>query len=148
MSKRPKSSDYEVGYGRPPRSTQFKPGQSGNPKGRPPKNKDIQTILKDTLFSPMTIRENGRTRTLPKIEAFLMLQMKGALSGDPAAAARVIRLLPLTAKAQMEQVTPQQGASDDAAISSHSEVEREMLQHLVAMVKDGAFDVEGDPGDE
>ena len=25
---------YEVGYGKPPKSTQFKPGRSGNPKGR------------------------------------------------------------------------------------------------------------------
>lgn len=25
----------DVGYGKPPKRTQFKPGQSGNPKGRP-----------------------------------------------------------------------------------------------------------------
>ena len=25
---------YEVGYGRPPQHTQFRPGQSGNPAGR------------------------------------------------------------------------------------------------------------------
>ena len=30
-----RSGDYEVGYGKPPVNTQFKPGQSGNPKGRP-----------------------------------------------------------------------------------------------------------------
>ena len=29
------SDDYEVGYGKPPKSRQWKPGQSGNPKGRP-----------------------------------------------------------------------------------------------------------------
>lgn len=27
--------DYEVGYGKPPKDTRFKAGQSGNPKGRP-----------------------------------------------------------------------------------------------------------------
>ena len=27
---------YEVGYKRPPVSKQFKPGRSGNPRGRPP----------------------------------------------------------------------------------------------------------------
>jgi hypothetical protein len=148
MDKRPRNTDYEVGYGRPPRSTQFKPGQSGNPRGRPPKNKDIQTILRDTLFSPMTVRENGRTRTLPKVEVFLMLLVKDALKGDAAAASRLLRLLPLAAKAQAEQVAAQQGVGDEATTSSHNEVEREMLQHFVAMVKDGAFDVEGDPDDE
>jgi hypothetical protein len=28
-------SDYEIGYGKPPRNGRFKPGVSGNPKGRP-----------------------------------------------------------------------------------------------------------------
>jgi hypothetical protein len=27
--------NYEVGYGRPPKGSQFTPGRSGNPKGRP-----------------------------------------------------------------------------------------------------------------
>lgn len=30
-------NDYEVGYKKPPKHSQFKKGQSGNPKGRPPK---------------------------------------------------------------------------------------------------------------
>lgn len=148
MAKPSKEHDYDVGYGKPPRSTRFKPGQSGNPRGRPPKNKDIQTIIKDTLFSPMTIRENGRARSLPKIEVFMMLIMKEALQGDAAAAARLIRLLPLAVKAQAEQVAAQHGAGDEATTSRHSEVEREMLQHFVEMVKDGAFDVVGEAGDE
>ena len=35
MSKDDKDADYEVGYGKPPETTRFKKGQSGNPKGRP-----------------------------------------------------------------------------------------------------------------
>jgi len=31
--------DYEVGYGKPPRDTRFKEGQSGNPRGRPPERR-------------------------------------------------------------------------------------------------------------
>ena len=31
--------DYEIGCGKPPKEHQFKPGQSGNLKGRPPKRK-------------------------------------------------------------------------------------------------------------
>ena len=35
MSERKDSSDYEVGYGKPPKDGQFKKGVSGNPSGRP-----------------------------------------------------------------------------------------------------------------
>ena len=34
-TKKPALIGYDVGYGRPPRWTQFKPKTSGNPKGRP-----------------------------------------------------------------------------------------------------------------
>ena len=40
-NKMPPSAEYGVGYGRPPRWTQFKPKQSGNPKG-PAKGKQPQ----------------------------------------------------------------------------------------------------------
>jgi hypothetical protein len=140
MGKRRNKPDYEVGYGRPPRSGQFKPGQSGNPKGRPPKNKDIQTIIKDTLFSPMSIRENGRARTVPKLEAFTMLMMKEALRGDAAAANRLLRLLPLVAKVQAAPDADNQSEERDDSGPAHRELEREMLQHFVEMVKDGTFD--------
>jgi hypothetical protein len=30
----PREPDYEVGYGKPPKDTQFKKGKSGNPRGR------------------------------------------------------------------------------------------------------------------
>ncbi len=28
-------NDDDIGFGKPPKHTQFKPGQSGNPAGRP-----------------------------------------------------------------------------------------------------------------
>jgi hypothetical protein len=37
-----------VGYGRPPAATRFKPGQSGNPKGRP-RGRSLTTILRQSL---------------------------------------------------------------------------------------------------
>ena len=51
------SEDYEIGYGRPPKQTRFKPGQSGNPKGRPRGRKNVHTILEETLYRPVTITE-------------------------------------------------------------------------------------------
>ena len=39
------SDDYEVGYKKPPIHTRFKPGVSGNPKGRPKGTKNLATDL-------------------------------------------------------------------------------------------------------
>jgi hypothetical protein len=39
------SGDYQVGYGKPPKHTQFKPGKSGNPQGRPKGTKNLKTDL-------------------------------------------------------------------------------------------------------
>ena len=63
-----KSSDgtYSVGYGRPPEETRFKPGQSGNPKGRPKGSKNLRTLFAEELRRSVTLKENGKTRRVPK----------------------------------------------------------------------------------
>ena len=43
------TQDYEVGYRRPPRHSRFKPGQSGNPRGRPNRSKNINTLMQEEL---------------------------------------------------------------------------------------------------
>jgi uncharacterized protein DUF5681 len=62
-------SDYLVGYGRPPKHTRFKPGRSGNPKGRPKRHRNLRTIVEDILSERIRIREGERTRDMPRIEA-------------------------------------------------------------------------------
>ncbi len=82
-------SDTQVGYGRPPEATRFKKGQSGNPKGRPKGSLNVATMLIKTLREKVVINENGRRRTVSKLEAALkQLTNKGA-SGD----LRALRLL-------------------------------------------------------
>ncbi len=76
------SNDYEVGYAKPPKHTQFKKDQSGNPKGRPKGRKNIRTIVKDVLDRTVTITENGRTRRIKFLEAFVRQLAVKALSGS------------------------------------------------------------------
>ena len=81
-----------VGYGRPPVAKQFKPGQSGNPRGRKKGVKNVATIFNDALYRPVKIRIAGRVRTLPKIEAIVEVMLSKALAGDSPAVSRIIEL--------------------------------------------------------
>ena len=58
--------DYAVGYRRPPKSTRFKSGQSGNPAGRKKESGNLKTILSKVLGEDMRIREGDHVRRMSK----------------------------------------------------------------------------------
>jgi hypothetical protein len=74
--------DYRVGYGRPPLDTRFKPGVSGNPRGRPRGTKNLNTLLDKIMSRCVTITERGTPRRVPYMEALLLKISHQALSGD------------------------------------------------------------------
>jgi len=79
------SQNEQVGFGKPPRSTQFRKGVSGNPRGRPRGKK--RDIPHDHLLGQMvTIREDGRERRVTAAEAFLLQLTKKGLEGCSASA--------------------------------------------------------------
>jgi len=80
------TGDFEVGYARPPKHTQFKPGQSGNPKGRPKRAKNLKTLLREEAEAPVRISEGGKSRTVTKQQALIKRLMTKALGGDLKAA--------------------------------------------------------------
>lgn len=76
------SRDYEVGYGKPPKRTRFKPGQSGNPKGRPRSRRNLSTMLGDVLREPVYVTLNGKRRKVSSETAILLRLREKALAGD------------------------------------------------------------------
>ena len=75
------AADYEVGRGKPPRSSQFKPGQSGNPGGRKKGSRNLKSIVLEVLDSEIELIENGRKRKMPLIQAIVLRQAQVALGG-------------------------------------------------------------------
>jgi hypothetical protein len=92
---------YEVGYGRPPKKTQFKSGQSGNPRGRPKVEKSLEAALNDALKAKVKLRGNGKERVVSSIQAFALRVVTDAIQGKASAQktllALMARFLPTTA---------------------------------------------------
>jgi hypothetical protein len=124
--------DYAVGYGKPPRRTRFKKGQSGNPKGRPKGAKNAATILNETLNERVIITENGRRKAITKKEALFKQLVNKAVSGDP----RHTRML-LEAMDAVESQTDQAHGQESGFKEADQEVINQLLSRLQRMKPGG-----------
>ena len=74
--------DYKVGYGRPPEHSRFKPGKSGNPKGRPRRHRNFRTVLNETLQGTIEVKLNGRPCRMTRMDAWVRTTVEGALKNE------------------------------------------------------------------
>ncbi len=79
--------DCEVGYRAPPRAYQYKPGQSGNPKGRPKGTQNTDTVIREILDRKVDVRVGGTLRKISVRQAILTRFAEDALKGNPKSAA-------------------------------------------------------------
>ena len=82
-----------VGYGRPPLATRFRPGQSGNPRGRPKGARNLSTIVASALSERVAITENGCRRRITKLDAAIKQLVNRAAAGEARATALLIQLV-------------------------------------------------------
>lgn len=85
--------DYEVGYGRPPVKTQFQPGQCGNPRGRPKATRNVNSIIKDSVFKVREATIDGKKKRMTQFEIGIHQLMNKFMTGDAKASAQVLALL-------------------------------------------------------
>jgi hypothetical protein len=81
-----------AGYGRPPTATRWKPGQSGNPKGRPKGSQNLRSAIEKMLIDKITLREGDKVRRVTRLEAVMRKQLEMALRGDRKATQSVYAL--------------------------------------------------------
>jgi len=84
------NEDEDIGYKKPPKASQWKPGQCGNPKGRPKKIKDFSKLLDLELGQPVQITINGQLQTLTKGEFIVKNIVNSAMKSDRAAQKLVV----------------------------------------------------------
>ncbi len=82
----PSDQDYRVGPGRPPKEYQFKPGQSGNPKGarRKPRSiaLDLKALFERALNRKVTLRQGEQQKIFTKAAAGIEQLVNQFVRGD------------------------------------------------------------------
>lgn len=74
------SDDYETGYKKPPKLSQFKKGQSGNPYGRPKKREQEPVYDPSAILAEqVTVKSNGKTKKLSALETGLRKKTQEAI---------------------------------------------------------------------
>jgi hypothetical protein len=108
-----------VGYKKPPKHTQFKPGQSGNPKGRPTGTKNLATDLEEELSQKITVTEGGKQQETTKQRAMLKSLFAKALKGDTRAAGVLINLIIGLEQSRVANQDPEAIPAEDLEILEH-----------------------------
>jgi hypothetical protein len=113
-----------VGYGRPPLASQFKPGTSGNPKGRPKGSKNLKALILEAMTASISIQEGQKARRVSRLEGVVLRQLQSALRGSDKAALAVIKMA-----LQLKFLEGPSADAGDVAISGEDE---RILNELVA----------------
>src|SRR5215470_19129046 len=101
---------YAVGYGRPPTSTQFQPGQSGNPNGRPKGTRNASSMARDALERTINVKVKGTWRKMTVRKAAYLRLAERAVAGD----AKALDFL-LSRESEEHRPRPDPAESDGSA---------------------------------
>jgi dihydrodipicolinate synthase/N-acetylneuraminate lyase len=113
-----KNGTNEVGYGNPPQNFRFKRGRSGNPRGRPKGVLNLATVLARTLREKVTIDENGKRKTVSKLEAAIVQLVSRATSGDAQAIRYLCQLVKSAEERSVVEPTTQLSETDQKVMAN------------------------------
>jgi hypothetical protein len=120
------NDEFKIGRGRPPREHRFKKGSSGNPRGRPKGSKNLKTYVTKAAREKVSVRQNGKSKRIPKIEATIAQLSNKAASGDPRSMEQFIN--------RVEKVEMDTAAERPAAYPL-SELDREVINEMYRRMK-------------
>ncbi|MDE2184833.1 MAG: hypothetical protein KGJ78_17610 [Alphaproteobacteria bacterium] len=114
----------KVGYRNPPVATRFKPGVSGNPKGKPKGAKTLKSVVIKTAKSKIVLKEGGTTTKLSKLEATVAILTMNALKGNAKSMSLLLALFKEHLPAETENAIklPEPTAEDLEVLSSKAKL--------------------------
>ena len=122
--------DDAIGYGKPPRYTQFRKGRSGNPAGRPrkakldksveassevPQSTEHDDVLRKLYNEKVAVTSNGKKQKLTVFEVVAKRQVKDAANGS------------VTAQREIRRAKEQLDERDAARVDAQQKREREAV---------------------
>ncbi|MDP3673537.1 MAG: DUF5681 domain-containing protein [Novosphingobium sp.] len=108
--------DYIVGRGRTPAATKWKPGQSGNPGGRPakkPPSLDIHEIIMELMAKELRVNTATGSETSDHLRVLLRKTYEQAVKGNLSATRMFVGLLSEALAKQASRERPDEQLSDD-----------------------------------
>jgi hypothetical protein len=123
-----------VGYAVPPKTGQFKKGQSGNPTGRKKGSVGLSTLIRKSAKERVMVQANGKRKSMTKDEAAFTQLFNQAATGD-------YRAMKLMADLMNVHVA---GAEPVAPKFTLTEADREVLTQMIARARrqDGGNDAD------
>ncbi len=110
------SKTYDIGFKKPPKSSQFKPGQSGNPKGRPSGTKNLATDLQEEMSIKISVLEGDKEHKLSKQRVLIRALSAKALKGNMKAMDTLIKMIERNTPKEVEIVEVSELSSDDTKL--------------------------------
>jgi hypothetical protein len=87
-----REGEQRGGYCNPPVRSQFRKGESGNPKGRPKGRRSLRASLEAILNKKIPVRDGNNVRSISKIDALLLKMVNAGLQGDYNTALKTLAL--------------------------------------------------------
>ncbi|NQW95113.1 MAG: hypothetical protein HQ446_14000 [Polaromonas sp.] len=116
-----RETSYTVGYRKPPAHSQFKPGKSGNPKGRKKGAKGMKALAQQTLTAKVSVRTSNGDHKMMRIEALLHKLVELGMKGNPRALLALFHMyqeaIPEIVGSDSDRPAPQLTPTDEATLA-------------------------------